>query len=408
MRVKFTERFLKQLKPTGEMYEAHDLELKGLRIRVMPSGVKSFAILYRNAEGRQIRYTVGQWGRITLKQARELAKEALGAVASGDDPQETKRQMRKAVVMPTMQQFLDGDYGNWVTANRKDGKATMARLKACFKADLITKKLNTITAWQVDKWVSGRRKAGRQAATINRDLTALKAMLAKAVEWDLLEVHPLTKVKPLKVDKHSCTRYLKPAEETALRQALDIRDRTLKQERTSANAWRRKRGYTVRPEFDGFADHMKPMVLVSLNTGIRRGELFQLRWSDVDLKQRLLTVRGSTAKSASTRHVPLNDEAVNVLTTWKGKDANPLVFPGRNGEAFTTIKKAWAGLLTAAKIKDFRWHDLRHTFASKLVMAGVDLNTCRELLGHSDIKMTLRYAHLGAEHKADAVGRLMR
>jgi integrase len=238
-------------------------------------------------------------------------------------------------------------------------------------------------------------------------MTALKAMLAKAVEWDLLEAHPLTKIKPLKVDKHSRTRYLKPAEETALREALDTRDRKLKQERASANAWRRQRGYTVRPEFAGFADHMKPMVLVSINTGIRRGELFQLRWADVDLKQRVLTVRGTTAKAAITRHVPLNQEAVDVLTTWKGRDANPLVFPGRDGEPFNNVKKAWAGVLNAAKVKAFRWHDLRHSFASKLVMAGVDLNTVRELLGHSDLKMTLRYAHLAPEHKADAVAKLV-
>jgi len=405
--VKLTENLIKGLDPEAARYEVRDTELRGLKIRVTPAGVKTFCLVYRNREGRQIRYTVGRYGQITLKQARDLATETMGEVAGKKDPQETKRKTRKAAAMPTMEQFLDGDYGNWVKANRKDGKATVARLKACFKADLMTKKLNTITAWQIDKWVSGRRKAGRTAATINRDVTALKAMLAKAVEWGILEVHPLTKVKPLKVDKHAVTRSLKSAEETALREALDTRDRKLKQERASANAWRRQRGYTVRPEFTGFADHMKPMVLVSINTGIRRGELFQLRWTDVDLKQRVLTVRGSTAKAAITRHIPLNQEAADILLTWKGRDANALVFPGRNGEPFNNVKRAWTGLLDAAKIKDFRWHDLRHTFASKLVMAGVDLNTVRELLGHSDIKMTLRYAHLAPEHKADAVARLV-
>lgn len=88
--------------------------------------------------------------------------------------------------------------------------------------------------------------------------------------------------------------------------------------------------------------------------------------------------------------------------------SNGLIFSNiTTGEAFTHVKKSWAGLLDDANIKNFRWHDMRHHFASKLVMAGVDLNTVRELLGHADIKMTLRYAHLAPEHKAKAVEKLV-
>lgn len=85
-----------------------------------------------------------------------------------------------------------------------------------------------------------------------------------------------------------------------------------------------------------------------------------------------------------------------------------LVFQSiKTGTAFSHVKKSWARVLEKAKIKNFRWHDMRHHFASKLVMAGVDLNTVRELLGHSDIKMTLRYAHLAPEHEANAVAKLV-
>jgi integrase len=204
-------------------------------------------------------------------------------------------------------------------------------------------------------------------------------------------------------------RYLAPHEEAALRAALVARDGARRQRREQANAWRRQRGYAEYPEAN--ANHLTPLVLLALNTGLRKGEIFGLRWSDINFGRALLVVRGEGAKSGQSRYVPLNAEAIRVLTDWRGFiTPEPVhVFPGRqDGEPLDDIKKAWAPLLKQAKIAGFTFHDLRHTFASKLVMAGVDLNTVRELLGHADIKMTLRYAHLAPEHKAAAVAKLLK
>jgi site-specific recombinase XerD len=106
----------------------------------------------------------------------------------------------------------------------------------------------------------------------------------------------------------------------------------------------------------------------------------------------------------------LNNEALTTFTLWhqQCEIKSGLVFPNKSGKRFNDIKKSWATILRDASIENFRWHDMRHHFASRLVMAGVDLNTTRELLGHADIKMTLRYAHLAPEHKAQAVARLDR
>jgi len=103
------------------------------------------------------------------------------------------------------------------------------------------------------------------------------------------------------------------------------------------------------------------------------------------------------------------------MTVWKAQgEGYGLVFPGKNGKRLDNVKTAWKSVLKVADLDypvmhhlHFRWHDLRHDFASKLVMAGVPLNTVRELLGHADLTTTLRYAHLAPDHKSEAVARLI-
>lgn len=193
-------------------------------------------------------------------------------------------------------------------------------------------------------------------------------------------------------------------------QRSSIADDSRRTARQSANGWRRERGYDPWPEYGSYTDYVTPLVLMALNTGLRRGELLQLRWRDIDLPRTNLTVRGEGAKTGQTRHVPLNTEVVDVLKKWKpaGAEADRFVFSASTSTApLAEARKAWAAVLTKAKIRSFRFHDLRHTFASKLVMAGVDLNTVRELLGRKKISMTLRYAHLAPQHKAAAVEKLV-
>ena len=151
-----------------------------------------------------------------------------------------------------------------------------------------------------------------------------------------------------------------------------------------------------------------PLVLLAINTGMRRGELFDLNWADIDLDSKVITVRGEISKSGYTRHIPLTIEAYRCLESWGGdKASNDLVFPSpRTGKRLDNINSSWETLMKLANLDNFRFHDLRHHFASSLVMRGVDLNTVRELLGHRDLKTTLCYAHLAPEHKAAAISLL--
>ena len=161
-----------------------------------------------------------------------------------------------------------------------------------------------------------------------------------------------------------------------------------------------------------FVDYLRPVVLVALNTGLRRGEILQLEWKDVDLDGKWITVSGAIAKNGQTRRVPLNAEAVDILQAWRQfrsrRASAARVFPGSDGEGLRRIDKAWGSLIEIAGIENFRFHDLRHHFASRLVQSGIDLNTVRELLGHADITMVLRYAHMSPDRLAMAVERVVR
>jgi integrase len=139
-----------------------------------------------------------------------------------------------------------------------------------------------------------------------------------------------------------------------------------------------------------------------MNTGLRRGEVLKLRWGSVDFNRRLLTVEGRNAKSRQTRHVPLNEEALSVLRRWREQSgAGMRVF-----DVVTGFQTAWEKILQRAGMSNFRWHDLRHHFASRLVQHGVPLNTVRDLLGHSTVGMSLRYAHLAPDQRREAVAKL--
>ena len=190
---------------------------------------------------------------------------------------------------------------------------------------------------------------------------------------------------------------------------MDAREEDIRKGRERHNEHLSQRGYVLFPDLrkDTYVDFLKPMVILTLNTGMRKGEVFSLEWRDINFTLKQLTVRAEKSKSNKTRYIPLNEEALRVLSQWQDQERREqYVFSGRSGKPLRDIKRSWYNVLARAQIKDFRWHDLRHHFASRLVMLGEDLNTIRELLGHADLSVTIRYAHLSPDHKAQAVAKL--
>jgi len=402
MRALIGNSLVTKLTPREKQYDVRDTKLPGFIIRVNPSGKMFYVCQFKR--GRRI--NIGRVGVLTPAQARDKALVILGDVAKGIDPTNSNKKTGF-----TLNEFINDHYKPWIIEHRKNHVKTLAHIKRCFIKPFGDKPLTDITPVLIDQWRTQRLKAGLTVETVNRETATFKAAISKAVLWGFIEKHPLEKFKLLKSDRSGKVRFLSAEEEQNLREAAINRETIIKAERARANQWRAERNYSLYPDLNQFvfADHMQPMILLSINTGLRRGELFSLKWENVHLDQAILTIEGSYAKSGKTRHIPLNTEALHVLKSWRTQTENTdLVFPSKGGKRFDTIKKAWKSISDSAEIKNFRWHDLRHHFASRLVMAGVDLNTVRELLGHSDMTMTLRYAHLAPEHKANAVEKLVR
>jgi integrase len=400
MRAQLNKRLVAGAEPRERPYEIRDTTLRGLLLRVQPSGHKAWIIEW----GRGKRRTIGDFGHLTLDQARAHAARSMAEVIQQGLPSIAKPKVKTC----TLEQFLSDHYSPWAQAELKCGERYVQRIRKSFQRAL-SKRLDEIDAGFIDRWWTDRLSSRTRLdlpvtkATVSRDFACLRSALSKAVDWGLLERNPLLALRQKSVESRKVVRFLSPNEESRLRSALSERDQEIARARASGNAWRAARGKPTLSEVpvDGFGDHLTPIVLLAINTGLRRGELLSLRWTDVDLMTRMITIRPDSAKNGRQRHVPLNDEAFSVLIRWS-------VQVSRAGRIFQPkeIKTAWMGLLRGASINDFRFHDLRHHFASKLVMKGVDLNTVRELLGHADITMTLRYAHLGPHHLAAAVAKL--
>ncbi len=215
-----------------------------------------------------------------------------------------------------------------------------------------------------------KHKKRRSPATVNYHLSILSKIFSLATDAELIESNPCFRVKKLKLNNQR-VRVLSGEEETRLLSAL------------------------------GDNESVKNIVTVALHTGMRRGEIFNLKWFDVDFTRGLIQIQKS--KTNRKRIVPINKTVKSMLENLKRK--SEYVFPSpKTGGKLTEIKRSFGRAVKTAGISDFRFHDLRHTAASRMADAGADAFTLATILGHSDIRMTARYTHAtnSAIHRAVA------
>jgi len=212
-------------------------------------------------------------------------------------------------------------------------------------------------------------------ASVNRYRALVSLIFRLGIENGKVKENPARLVKHRLVN-NARTRWLVPEEEARLRVVIE----------------------------DRYPEHL-PELELALNTGLRLSEMYGLTWESVNVPRRVLTV--SRSKNGETRHVPLNVTALAVLAELRKRgDGTGRVVRNIKGSPLSDPRHWFEPSVRAAKIRDFSWHCLRHTFASRLVMAGVDLRTIQELLGHKSIAMTARYSHLAPSHTLAAVERL--
>lgn len=397
---KITETLAKRLKTSEEI---RDTEIKGFFIRSRKAG-NLFYFSYISPKTNKRRNTsIGRHGDITVLQAREVARNMAADVAKGDDPIEKQQAVRlhnKRQQQGILRTFLNSGYKE--VTPEKTANQTISRVEKHF-VDFLDMPMSDITSWQLEKW---KHAYTGKASGANRILTCLRGVFSKAVKAGLIDQSPMTGVKKLKEDKSKKIRYLSHEEETVLVKVLDERQERMRQERLSFIQWCRERKKESPPPLvDTFTDHLKPMVMLSLHTGLRLGEVFNLMVHDLDLTTNILTVAGARAKSGQTRQVPINLIALNVLRDWLNQTTTTrLVFPSpKTGKRFDNIQSSWEQVKEQAGIPDLRFHDLRHTFGTRLAHARVDLITIKELMGHESLDTTARYLHTSIERKFEAV-----
>ncbi|MBO6518556.1 MAG: tyrosine-type recombinase/integrase [Rhodospirillales bacterium] len=370
--------------------EYRDRSLRGFIVRQQPSGFISYYAIAvkgsaRRGNRRQKKIHIGEHPAISPSEARNAAEELIAKARLEVLPLKKERERW------TLRQFLDQHYLPWAEQSLKDPAGQRGQLRRFADWDQLF--LDEIDKRRVELWRTKRLANRVSPGTINRNVVVIRAVLSKAVEWDFLEHHPLAGLKKLKTDTSSKPRTLSEDDRTKLFEALEQRDRQLAEDRLSANRWREERGYEKLPELTYYGNHLTPIVMTAYHTGMRRGEIFSMQWSDVDLDAQLLTIRAENAKTSQMRTIPINDPLCVILSQWRAQSGmtDGYVFPGKGGARLDNFQNAWDKLRKDSGLRHLRFKDFRSDFGSRLANNGVDLSVTQRLLGHSSPVVTMRY-----------------
>jgi len=346
-----------------------DTNPQGFGVRVYPSDEKSFVITYRTSTGTKRFYTLGKYGHLTVKQARDLAREKLAEIHQGKDPQRERQDQRSVA---TFDELADV-YLEEFKARKRSWKDDKQRLRDHLCPVLGPKKLTEITLRELQP-LHQAIHTKVSVYTANRCAALMKHMFNMAVRWEMIEKSPAANLKLFK-EPEGRDIALRPDEVGKLWHAC---------------------------EEDG-NPHAAALFKLCICTGRRVGEWLNAKWSDLDLDHNMLTI--PLAKANERQYVMLTDPAMQILGSLPRIANNPYIIAGNApGKPLQTYFKAWKRVFNRADLdRDyFPPHGLRHSYASMLVQENVPLTTVGVLLGHKNASTTQRYAHYQPEYLRQA------
>lgn len=305
--------------------------------------------------GKRIRYAVGERNDVE----RELEK--------------VRYEIKEGIHQPHKRLIFDNllkEYQKWEKTHtgKSFGKRDTSKYKPLLSF-FAGKRIDRITHADAEEYQRLRmdsklivHKKRVSNTTVNHEIGLLKRIFNKAVDWNYLKINPLRNVKKLK-EPPGRVRYVKPDE------------------------WPRL--------LSECSPVLRNIVIFARHTGMRRGEIFNLQWTDIDWQNKRITVR--ERKNNTTMIIPINDYVFRMLVRLHKTTTSAFVFPGKDGKRRYTLRTAFEAACRRANIKNLRFHDLRHTFGTDLVNSGADISIVKQLMGHKSIMSTMRYVHPSEE-----------
>lgn len=366
-RLVFTKKWIEQLPPNPKTAAAREKEYSdtqtvGLKLLVSKQGRKFFYLRYTiNKRKRGIK--VGEYGAMSLPEARIRCNDLKALINKGIDPQEEKQQLAS---IPDFGEFVAQHYLPYAKANKRSYGNDESKLRIHWIPLFQHRRLDQFTTQELQRY-HDQLKTKYCPATANRHLSLVQRMFKLAINWGFLDKNPATGIRKHQ-ENNERHRYLSDQEIGKFIEALKTEENPV-----AAAAFE-----------------------LLLYTGVRRQEALDAKWEHIDLEKKVWFIPRS--KSGKLRHVILNTMAIQLLQRQNRILGNPYIFPGKvKGQQINNPQKAFRRVLTKAGISNFRIHDLRHTHASIAINNGASLYEVQHLLGHSQSKTTSRYAHLADE-----------
>ncbi len=376
MIVKLTESYIANSLqcPVGKnRVEIVDSTRSGLyiEVRATSQGQGTYYLRYKDATGKTCHQKLGRTTDTTLAEARQKSKLLKAEINLGADPRGAEK---ARLAVQTFTEYFEGRLLGYLQQRKRSWAKDHGMFQLRLKKEFGHLRLNQITRQHVQAFHSSLKAGGLAGATCDHHVKLMRYALNVAVEWGMLEQNPIARVHLFNED-NKVEHYLDDAELKRLMGVL----------RTDP-----RRGACLVAQY-------------LLSTGARLNEALQATWDQIDRKNRVWRIPASNSKSKRIRSVPLNDSAIDILNQLDTEGEFEHIFINiKTGKRYINVHKSWEQIREKAGLPNLRIHDLRHQYASFLVNSWRTLYEVQQILGHSDSKVTQRYAHLSTKTLQEA------